>query len=265
MKFLIDTHVHLYSEEFGDDTHPMIGRALENGVNMLFMPNIDQTSIQPMLDLEERYPNNCFPMMGLHPCYVKENYKQELKIVENWLSKRSFIGIGEIGIDLYWDISTEKIQREAFIQQVKWAMQLKLPINIHTRESTDIVIDILYDLQDGTLEGIFHCFGGNLDQANRIIELGFSMGIGGVVTYKKSGLDLTLIDVPLTNLVLETDAPYLSPVPHRGKRNESAYLNLIAQKIAEIKKVDYEEVVKVTSQNALRLYKNIKLEDYDIK
>jgi TatD DNase family protein len=250
----IDTHAHSYSEQFAPDRDEMVQRAFNAGVKKIYMPNVDSESIAGMLALEAKYPENCVAMMGLHPCSVKENYLAELKIVEKWLAQRSFCAIGEIGIDLYWDKTFFNTQKHAFLQQVAWARALKTPFVIHTRDSTDIVIDLLQKEPQGKMSGIFHCFGGTLEQAKAIIDLGFLMGIGGVATFKKSGLEAVLPHIPLENLVLETDAPYLAPVPYRGKRNESAYIPLIAEKIAQIKGISLEKVAAITSQNAEKLF-----------
>ncbi|HKK74156.1 MAG TPA: TatD family hydrolase [Saprospiraceae bacterium] len=247
---LIDTHAHLYAEQFDKDRAAMIARAREVGVRQFFLPNIDRNSIPGMLELEKKYPGQCFAMMGLHPCSVKEDYEQELAAVRKWLDKRSFAAVGEIGIDLYWDKTFFEQQKDAFLKQVHWAKELDLPIVIHSREATDIIIDLLAALPEGTARGIFHCFGGSPEQARRIIDLGFYLGIGGVVTFKKSGLDKTLAEIDLEHLVLETDAPYLAPTPYRGKRNESAYIYKVAEKIAEIKERELEEVAQITSRNA---------------
>lgn len=251
---LIDTHAHLYASQFDEDRDAMIQRAFDAGIEKIYLPNIDNTSIKAMLDLEKAYPDQCIAMMGLHPCSVQENYKAELSIVEKWLEKRAFSAIGEIGIDLYWDTSFFEQQKEAFILQVNWAKELNLPIVIHSRESLDIIIDLLQPLQDGRLSGIFHCFGGNPEQAAAIIDMGFLMGIGGVLTFKKSGLAQTLEKVDLRHLVLETDAPYLAPTPHRGKRNESAYSRIVAEKLAEVKGTTLEVVGEITSENAALLF-----------
>lgn len=251
---IIDTHAHLYASQFDEDRDAMLQRALEVGVEKIYLPNIDSSSISGMLSLEQAYPDRCFAMMGLHPCSVKENYQAELAIVENWLNKRPFCAVGEIGIDLYWDKTFFEQQKEAFLLQVNWAKERNLPIVIHSRESADIIIDLLQPLKDDRLKGIFHCFGGNLEQAKAIIDLGFLLGIGGVLTFKKSGLAQTLEQVDLEHLVLETDAPYLAPTPYRGKRNESAYTRLVAEKLAEVKGITLEEVGSVTSENAEQLF-----------
>lgn len=248
--FIVDTHCHLYSEEFKEDIDDVIRSAQAAGVAQFYMPNIDSTSIDDMLTLEEKYPGACIPMMGLHPCYVKENYREELSLVEDWLQQRRFAAVGEIGLDFYWDTSFTTQQYEAFHQQIIWAKQYGLPIVIHTRNAMQEAIDVVKEHADSTLRGIFHCFGGSLQEAQQIIDLGFLLGIGGVLTYKKSGLKEVLKDIPLEHLVLETDAPYLSPVPFRGKRNESAYLPYVIKELAELKQAPVEEVARVTTANA---------------
>lgn len=251
---LIDTHAHLYARRFESDRADMIQRAKEAGITACYLPNIDSASIPGMLALEETYPGYCFPMMGLHPCSVKEDYEKELALVKEWLDKRPFVAVGEIGIDLYWDKTFFEQQKKAFIQQAEWAMAYDIPIVIHSRDSIDILIQLIGEINDPKLRGIFHCFTGDLAQAEAIIELGFLMGIGGVVTFKNGGLAETLADVEIEHLVLETDAPYLAPAPYRGKRNESAYVRLIAEKIAEVKQVSLEELAKITTENAKGLF-----------
>lgn len=250
----IDTHTHLYADQFKEDRDLMIERAIAAGVEQFYLPNIDESSIEPMLQLEQDYPNRCFPMMGLHPCSVNADYQKELKTVENWLNKRPFVAVGEIGIDLYWDKTFFEEQKTAFIQQAEWAKERQIPIVIHSRESTAILIDLLKELQDGNLRGIFHCFGGSVEEAKAIIDLDFYLGIGGVLTFKKSGLDKTLESIELKYLVLETDSPYLAPSPFRGKRNESAYLLKVAEKLAEIKNISVAEIGAVTSENARAIF-----------
>ncbi|GAB5550987.1 MAG: TatD family hydrolase [Saprospiraceae bacterium] len=250
----IDTHTHLYADQFKEDRDLMIERAIAAGVEQFFLPNIDGSSIEPMLQLEQDYPNRCFPMMGLHPCSVNADYQKELQIVEKWLNKRPFIAVGEIGIDLYWDKTFFEEQKAAFIQQVEWAKERQIPIVIHSRESTAILIELLKELQDGNLRGIFHCFGGSVEEAKAIIDLDFYLGIGGVLTFKKSGLAKTLESIELKHLVLETDSPYLAPSPFRGKRNESAYLLKVAEKLAEIKNISLAEIGTVTSENARAVF-----------
>jgi TatD DNase family protein len=250
---IIDTHTHLYLEEFQADIESVIGRARAEGVVRFYLPNVDGSSISDLLKLEEKYPD-CIAMMGLHPCYVKENVADELKLVEEWLRKRPFAAVGEIGLDYYWDKTFVAQQKDAFRKQINWALQLNLPIVIHSRDSMQDCIDIVREHQDGNLRGIFHCFGGTLDEAKQIMDLGFLMGIGGVVTYKKSGLADILPSIPLEYLVLETDAPYLTPVPFRGKRNEPSYLKYVAAKMAEAMDVSVEEIAMQTTLNAEKLF-----------
>lgn len=250
----VDTHAHLYAEQFSEDQEEMLRRSFDQKVERICLPNIDSSSISAMLDLEARHPAHCFAMMGLHPCSVKENYQEELDLVKSWLDKRPFCAVGEIGIDLYWDKTFFEQQKDAFRQQIHWAIELDVPIVIHSREATDIIIDLLREERNDKLRGIFHCFGGSLEQAEAIIDLNFFLGIGGVLTFKKSGLDQTLVDVPLERLVLETDAPYLSPMPFRGKRNESAYIRHIAERLAEVKGVTIEKIAEVTTANAATIF-----------
>lgn len=252
---IIDTHAHLYAEEFNEDRREMIQRALDAGVSQMYLPNIDSTSIEGMLALETDYPGQCLAMMGLHPCYVKDNYLEELATVKSWLEKRSFPAIGEIGIDLYWDKTHVREQEEAFLTQVEWAKEYDLPIVIHSRESMDLILDLLQPIRHERLRGIFHCFSGSVQQAEAAIAMGFLLGIGGVLTFKKSGLDAVLAHIDLQHLVLETDAPYLAPTPFRGKRNESAYLTKVCEKLAEVKGVPMDEVAEITSTNAVNLFK----------
>ena len=252
---IIDTHAHLYAEEFNEDRREMIQRALDAGVSQMYLPNIDSTSIEGMLALETEYPGQCLAMMGLHPCYVKDNYLEELATVKSWLEKRSFPAIGEIGIDLYWDKTHVREQEEAFLTQVEWAKEYDLPIVIHSRESMDLILDLLQPIRHERLRGIFHCFSGSVQQAEAAIAMGFLLGIGGVLTFKKSGLDAVLAHIDLQHLVLETDAPYLAPAPFRGKRNESAYLTKVCEKLAEVKGVPMDEVAEITRTNAVNLFK----------
>ena len=253
--FLIDTHTHLYLEEFDTDRHEMVERAIQQGVNKMLLPNIDSGSIDGMLELCQAFPENCLPMMGLHPTSVKENFEEELKIVDEWLEKQKFYAIGETGIDLYWDKTHQKEQELAFVHQINLAKKHKLPIVIHSRNSFDELIAILENHIEPDLTGVFHCFTGNLDQAEKIINMGFMLGIGGVITFKNSGLDKVVDELTLDHIILETDAPFLAPVPYRGKRNESAYTQIIAQKIAEIKNITMDAVAEITSANASRLFK----------
>ena len=252
---LTDTHTHLYSEEFKEDIAEVIKRAGQNYVSRLFLPNIDSSSIEGMLSLEKKYPGVVFPMMGLHPCSVNENYKEELKLVSNWLEKHRFVAVGEIGIDLYWDKTFEKEQKDAFAFQIDLAIKHNLPIVIHTRNSFDETYAIVKQMKTSSLRGIFHCFSGTIDQAQQIIDLGgFKLGVGGVLTFKNSGLEQVIKNIALEHLVLETDSPYLAPVPYRGKRNESAYLLEVAQKLANIYNVDIHQIAEVTTNNSREIF-----------
>ena len=253
---LIDTHTHLFAQQFDEDRLEVVQRALEKGVQQMLLPNIDTNSILPMLDLCAEFPENCFPMIGLHPCDIKENYLEELAFFEQWLQKEKFVAVGEIGIDLYWDKSTLYIQEDAFRRQVELAKKYKLPVAIHVRNSFDEVLSIIDGLNDDNLSGVFHCFTGDEAQANHIINYGgFKLGIGGVVTFKNSGLDKTLRTISIEHLILETDSPYLAPTPYRGKRNESSYVVIIAKKLAEIYGKSLEEIASITTQNAKELFK----------
>ncbi len=251
---MIDTHSHIYSSKFVSDFQAIIERAFDKGVERIYMPNIDHESIEPMLEMELRYPNECLPMMGLHPCSVDADFEKSLYEVEDWLSKRGFCAIGEMGIDLYWDKTFFEQQKEAFKIQAHWAKSMALPLVIHTRNSMSETLDLLETLQDDRLFGVVHCFTGTVEEANKAIALGFKLGIGGVVTYKNTDLDAVIRQIGLEHIVLETDAPYLAPVPHRGKRNEPAYLEFVAQKIASILNLPYQEVVQTTNQTALNLF-----------
>lgn len=252
-----DTHTHIYSEEFDADRETMMNRALAENVSTIFLPAIDSQYHEKMLHAVAQFPQTCFPMMGLHPTSVKSDYASELKIVENYLSDESkrFYAIGEIGIDLYWDKTYATEQEQAFNFQLEMAVRYNLPVVIHTRNSMDVVFDILEKRHDRLLRGIFHCFGGNIKQATRAINLGFLLGIGGVITYKNSGLQQVVENVGLENLVLETDAPWLTPVPHRESRNEPSYIPIIALKIAEIKNVTIQQVAETTTANAMSLFR----------
>lgn len=252
---MIDTHTHLYAEEFNEDRKETIQRALDKGITEFYLPAIDSESHEKMLQLESEYPNQIFSMMGLHPCYVKpESWERELELVKKYLDQRHFPAIGEIGIDLYWDKSTLDIQVKAFEQQIDWAIEMDLPIVIHTRESFDETFEVLERKKHPKLRGIFHCFSGNLEQAKHAIDLNFILGIGGVVTFKNGKIDQFLDQIPLDKIVLETDSPYLAPVPHRGKRNESSYLDLVAGKLVDIYQVDFSEINKITTENAKKLF-----------
>jgi len=256
----IDTHTHLYLDTFSEDRDAVMQRAFEKGITRLYLPNIDKSSIDDMLALEEAYPDHCFSMMGLHPCSVGPDYQDQLAIMEEWLNRRTFKAVGEIGMDLYWDKTYRKEQEEAFHIQAEWAMDRGLPIVIHSRETIDILIDLMQNIDDDRLFGIFHCFTGTAAQAESIIDLGFMLGIGGVATFKNAGLDKTLTDVPLEKLVLETDSPYLAPAPFRGKRNESSYLIQVAQKLATIYGVGLDTVAQITTQNAQMVFDRVEKE-----
>lgn len=232
----------------------MLEKAEKEGVSKILMPAIDSSTHTVMLELEEERPLTCISMIGLHPCSVKENYLFELKIVRDYLEKRSFKAVGEIGLDFYWDKTFTEQQYDAFNQQIEWALHFDLPIVIHSRNSTDECIEVVSKHQKGKLRGVFHCFSGDIVQAKRVIDLGFYLGIGGVVTFKNSGLDKVMEEISLEHVVLETDAPYLAPVPFRGKRNEPAYLKYVAEKLAGIKNVEIDEVAKITTDNAEKLF-----------
>ena len=252
---LTDTHTHLYSKEFDIDRTALIENAINTGITRFFLPNIDSESIPGILQIEEQFPDNCFAMMGLHPCSVNSTYQQELMVIEQWLSKRKFIGIGEIGIDLYWDKTFFEQQQDAFRRQVQLAKKYNLPYIIHSRNSFNEVMKIVNEFKNDNIKAIFHCFSGNIQQAEQVIASGnFKLGIGGVVTFKNSGLDKVVEAIDLKHLVLETDAPYLAPTPHRGKRNDPEYLLLVAKKIAEIKNISVEEVAKITTQNSIEVF-----------
>lgn len=254
---LIDTHAHIYSSKFDSDRDEIIDEIRKAGIERIYMPNVDVETIDQMLDCESRYGDLCIPMMGLHPCDVKEDFEQQLYVMEGWLNKRSFAAVGEIGTDLYWDKTAFERQKEALNIQLDWAKEKNLPIVLHCRESINETIEIIEKAQDGNLSGIFHCFTGTLEQANKIIKLGFLLGIGGVCTYKNGGLDQVIPFLGIENLVLETDAPYLAPVPYRGKRNTSAYLPAIAQRVGDLLQVSSAEVAARTKSNALNLFKEI--------
>jgi len=248
-----DTHTHLYYETDTENRKLLMDRCFENDVTRLFLPNVDSESLELVAGLTNEYPDHCFPMIGLHPCNVKENYLEELKLLQNNMLP-SVVAIGEIGIDLYWEKTTLVQQQDAFRRQIRWAKELDLPIVIHCREAFDEVYETLLEEKDEKLRGIFHCFSGTLEQAHRILELGFYLGIGGVLTYKNSGLDTVVQELDLRHIVLETDSPYLAPVPFRGKTNESSYLPYIAAKVAAIKNLRIEEVAAVTTENSKRIF-----------
>jgi len=254
MPYWTDTHAHIYLEEFDADREDMLARALESGVEKIWMPNIDHTSIDRMLELEERSKGSCVAMIGLHPCSVKKDFQKELYLVESWLARRKFAALGEMGTDLYWDKTFWAEQQEAFRIQVGWAKQFKIPVVIHCRESLDQTIEMVEQLNDENLKGVFHCFSGSAEQADRIVKAGFYVGLGGVATFKNGGMDKVIPQLDSNWIVLETDSPYLAPVPHRGKRNEPSYIPLIASKVAELKQLSLDELKRITAQNASSLF-----------
>lgn len=252
--FLTDTHTHLYASEFDTDRKQVVESAIASGVKKFFLPNIDSSSVEGMIALCNQFPENCFPMMGLHPTSVKENYEEELQKLKLFFSKRKMYAVGEIGIDLYWDKTFFAQQQQAFETQIKWANEFSLPIVIHSRNSFNEIVEVLQKNKKENPHGIFHCFSGSKEQAEKAISLGFKLGIGGVLTYKNSGLGQAIADIEMKHLVLETDSPYLTPVPYRGKRNESGYITLVAQKLAEIKNISIEEVAEITNANAVEVF-----------
>lgn len=252
---LIDSHAHIYLEEFGEDREEIIERARTAGVQKIYMPNIDHTSIDNMLELADKYPGYCIPMMGLHPCSVEKNFEQELYQVEAWLGKAKFAAVGEMGTDLYWDKTFFDQQKEAFRIQCDLAIKHKLPIVIHCRESIDETIALVRPFAERGLVGVFHCFTGSVTQAQEIIKLGFKLGLGGVSTFKNGGMEPVIEQIALSHILLETDSPYLAPVPNRGKRNEPAFVRLVADKISEVIDKDVEEIGQITSQNTMDLFR----------
>lgn len=250
---MIETHAHIYLDQFEKDLEEVLDRAEEKGIEKIYMPNIDHTSIDAMLELEGK-STMCVAMMGLHPCSVNKAFEKELYLVEDWLNKRKWSAIGEIGTDLYWDKTFWPQQQEAFKVQCNWALKYNRPVVIHCRESIDETIALIEEIGNSNLHGVFHCFGGTLEQANKVIELGFYLGVGGVATFKNGGLDKVLPDIDLEKIVLETDSPYLAPVPHRGKRNEPSFIELIAERVSELMKRDLEEVKSITTLNAQNLF-----------
>ncbi|MCX6234823.1 MAG: TatD family hydrolase [Bacteroidetes bacterium] len=252
---LIDTHTHLYLKEFDDDRDAVIQDAVGKNVGYMLLPNIDSTSVEGMLSISSRYPDHCFPMIGLHPGSVGNNYHDELQVVEKWLTKRPFFAIGEIGMDLYWDKTYAENQKKVLLHQFDLAIKYNLPVVIHSRNAITEIIEIINLHDNASLRGVFHCFSGSQKQADKIAEMGFFIGIGGVVTFKNSGLTDVVEHIHIKHILLETDAPYLAPVPFRGKRNQSAFLTLIAEKVAEIKQLTYDEVAEITTRNALELFR----------
>jgi len=251
---LIDTHSHIYSTDFINDLDEVIQRAYSNDVRKIILPNIDSSSVKNLLNLVDTYPHICIPLMGLHPTSINHDYQEELQVVEYWLKKRRFYGIGEIGIDLYWDKSFLEEQTLAFRFQLDLACQYQLPVVIHVRDSFDEVYQVMKEEKYANLKGVFHSFSGTIEQAKLVTELGFKIGVGGVVTFKKSGIDQIIKQIDPSHLVLETDSPYLTPVPFRGKRNESSYLVYIAQKIADLHNMTIGDIAKVTTENARKLF-----------
>ncbi len=252
----IDTHTHLYSSQFDEDRMEVIQRSIDNGVDKLLLPNIDRSSVQGMLDLQHKFPENCYGMMGLHPCSVTQNWEQELEEIKSLLQHERIIAVGEIGIDLYWDKTFVEEQKEAFKRQITWAKELHLPIVIHARDSFPEIFNVLDQVNDERLKGVFHCFTGSIEDVSKIQSYGgFKFGIGGVLTFKKSGLDEVVKNIPIEEIVLETDAPYLAPTPHRGKRNESSYLPLVASKLSDIFEISEREIARITSENAVQLFR----------
>ncbi|HIH0947632.1 TPA: TatD family hydrolase [Vibrio cholerae] len=251
---MIDTYAHVYASEFDHDRDEVIARARQVGIEKILMPNIDLNSIAPMLATEKAYPDLCHSMMGLHPCYVDANVKQTLATIYEWFSRHTFIAVGEIGIDLYWDKTFKAEQEMAFLTQLNWAKELDLPVVIHTRDSLNETLALLKQAQDGRLRGVFHCFGGSVDEAKAINDLGFHLGIGGVSTFKNSGMDQVIPQLDLNYVILETDCPYLAPVPHRGKRNEPMLTHLISEKVAQLRSLPLGEVIKITNNNSKALF-----------
>ncbi|MDE1235519.1 TatD family hydrolase [Vibrio aestuarianus] len=251
---MIDTHAHIYAAEFDNDRDEVVQRAKTQGIEKILLPNINLDSIQPMLATEAAYPNICHSMMGLHPCYVDENVEQTLTVIESWFDKHPFIAVGEIGIDLYWDKTFKAQQEKAFITQLNWAKERDLPVVIHTRDSINETLQLLAKEQDGSLAGVFHCFGGSIEEAKTINDLGFHLGLGGVSTFKNGGMDVVIPQLNLQWVILETDCPYLAPVPHRGKRNEPAYTQLVAQRVAQLTDRSLDEIQTITNLNANSLF-----------
>jgi len=254
MMHFIDTHAHVYAEELTGSMDRIIQNSIKAGVSKMLMPAIDSTTLDAMLKVETQFPAHCIAMMGLHPCYVKENYKEELKLVEDWIGKRKFIAIGEIGLDFYWDKTFVKEQQLVFETQMQWALDLQLPIAIHTRNAMGETIEAVKPFAKKGLRGVFHCFSGSKESAEQIIGMGFHLGLGGVLTYKNAGVAEAIKDIPMEYLVLETDAPYLAPVPYRGKTNEPAYMLEVAKKLAEIKSMPLHEIATITTSNAEKLF-----------
>lgn len=251
---LVDTHSHIYLPEFENDIQKVLESADREEIKHIIMPAIDSSTHNAMLELEKKRSKQCISMMGVHPCSVKENYKEELKIARKHHEERKFIAVGEVGLDFYWDKTFTDEQFVAFREQIRWALDFNIPIVIHSRNSINECINVIEENQSGKLKGVFHCFSGTVEQAKKIIDLGFYLGIGGVVTFKNSGVDKVMELISLENVVVETDAPYLAPVPFRGKRNEPSYLKFVLKKLAEIKKTSDEEIAAITTANAQKLF-----------
>ena len=251
---LIDTHCHIYASDFNADRPAMLSRAADEGITKMLMPAIDMSTHVQMLNLENEFPGKCVSMMGLHPCSVKEDYLDEFATVERYFEKGSFVAVGETGLDFYWDLTYTKQQYEVFQRQIELALHHDIPVVIHSRNSIDECIQVVAKNQKGKLKGVFHCFSGSTEQAQKITALNFYLGIGGVLTFKKSGLDAIVEQLSLDHIVLETDAPYLAPVPFRGKRNECSYLKYVVEKLAGVKKVSSEEIAEITMKNAKKLF-----------
>ena len=260
--FFVDTHTHLYLDAFDNDRELAVSRAVEQNVRIMMLPNIDRSSLAQMNDLAMRFPRNCFPMIGLHPTSVREDFREELSAVKDELRKGKYYGIGETGIDLYWETKYLSLQQEAFEEQIKLALEYLLPVVIHARNSFAEILEIVEGYRNKGLKGIFHAFSGDISIARRIINMGFMLGIGGVLTFKKSSLDTVVREIDLDHIVLETDSPYLAPVPYRGKRNESSYIRLVAEALATAKGKDTEEVAFKTTNNALSIFNKL---TYDTK
>jgi TatD DNase family protein len=250
---MIETHAHLYAEKFDEDREEMMNRAKEAGVESFYMPNIDHESIEPMLEVEDKF-SNTIATMGVHPCSIEKHFEKQLYEIEDWLNKREFVAIGEIGLDFYWDKSLINEQKEALKIQIDLAKKYQIPIILHCRDSFPETYEIVKEMKDDRLKGVFHCFSGTAEDAQKVVDLDFYIGIGGVVTFKNGGLSEHIPNIDLNRIVLETDAPYLAPTPKRGKRNEPAFLDLIAQKIADLKQISKKELVSITSKNARSLF-----------
>ncbi|MBX2894649.1 MAG: TatD family hydrolase [Cyclobacteriaceae bacterium] len=254
MSFWIDSHAHIYAKEFDGDRQEVLARCTAQQVELIYMPNVDHTSIDNMLEVEAKFPHQCIAMMGLHPCSVKKDFEKELYLVESWLQKKRFAAIGEMGTDLYWDKTYWEQQQEAFKIQTTWARQYKLPLVIHCRQSIDETIALLQPFAGPALTGVFHCFTGSVEQAKKIFDLGFYVGLGGVATFKNGGLDTVIPQLDGNRIVLETDSPYLAPAPHRGKRNTPEYIPLIASRVAALRNITLQELMQQTHSNATRLF-----------